>query len=238
MSNLRIEVLDRYAREAYERAITGSDYNVDVLEPFGRLLSGDSKSPRVLDLASGRGASADYLERSQGLEVVRADLSLCGLKLGRNARVRAFADTLPFRSNSFEGVHMKDALVHMPNLDKLMSEIVRVLMPGGKALIASEYPPKANNFLYRVKGNTNSTRVYIAGEPDYLNHVGKLMENPNVARLTPPFYSTHPSILQNSAQVHGLTLINSRDWVPQNKSDWHGNLPIPVKRFVMTFEKY
>lgn len=233
----RIEALDRYSRDVYENAGTGADYNRKVLYPFGVLISENSRSSRVLDLACGKGDAADYMEDALGLKVVRSDLSLDGLSLGRKSRVRALADRLPFRDGMFDGVHMKDALIHMPDVDKLIGELSRVLKPKGKALITSAYPSRFSNFFYQEDGEKRSNSAYIYSPVDYERQVMQLIKKPNVSEISPPYYSNNPQVVEDSAKAHGFSLLSIGEWTPEESSDWYRESPKPVNRFVMLFEK-
>lgn len=99
---------------------------------------------RVLDVATGDGSFIDIL-----LESVASFVSVVGIDVDENElsearraipdrRVelrRADATQLPFRDNSFDTVSISDALHHLADADRAMSEMVRVLRPGGTIII-------------------------------------------------------------------------------------------------------
>lgn len=109
-----------------------------VLRPMAeRILKSRSKLP-VLDLACGQGESADYLG-TRGIKTVRFDLST---KVGKKQREKNFVlgdmtVLLPFKDNSFSGIHIKDAVVHVDNKRNLFEEVSRVLMSGGRVAITT-----------------------------------------------------------------------------------------------------
>jgi len=128
---------------------------------WARLLIGDSMHPggaalterlgslidlgtgsRVLDVASGRGASALLLARRFGCEVVGVDLSPAnvafareqarGSGLDRSVRFEvADAELLPFDDGEFSAVICECAFCTFPTKAVAASEMARVLAPGG-----------------------------------------------------------------------------------------------------------
>lgn len=231
------EALDQYSAADYTRTRYSPDYNINVLRPFGKLLRASSDSPMMLDLASGTGRAADYLETFFGVKVVRTDLSKDGLSLASGKRVLALADTLPFIDEAFDAVHMKDAVVHIPDTRALFQEISRVLKPSGNVLMVSAYPDRGNSFYYREVGSERSRWVDINNQSDYIRQAQSLTDKEKVSSVSAPYYSTDPSVLETSANLVGLRLIDISEWMPQDKADWYGQSPRPVNRFVMHFKK-
>lgn len=102
----------------------------------------------LLDLACGIGTMSDLLfERAPGLPIVGIDLSRESLAIaaeqfrtvpaaGAGRRrplgfVQATADVLPCGDGSFDAVVMGNAIHMLPDADRLVAEIGRVLRPGG-----------------------------------------------------------------------------------------------------------
>ncbi|OGG04234.1 hypothetical protein A2Z33_03730 [Candidatus Gottesmanbacteria bacterium RBG_16_52_11] len=109
---------------------------------------------KILDIGCGRGfyvvaaASAWPQARITGIDTVRKYLEIAGnairhLKLG-NAQVRhADGMRLPFTSDSFDRIICSEVLEHVASDTRLVSEMLRVLKPGGIALItvpSAHYP--------------------------------------------------------------------------------------------------
>jgi demethylmenaquinone methyltransferase/2-methoxy-6-polyprenyl-1,4-benzoquinol methylase len=102
--------------------------------------AGLAKGMRVLDIATGTGLVA-----REALAIVGASGAVVGLDpsagMLREARrmpltlVRGFGERLPFADASFDFVSMGFALRHVADLDALVAEIRRVLVPGGAACI-------------------------------------------------------------------------------------------------------
>ena len=94
---------------------------------------------RILDAGCGTGGMLQSL-RGRGW-VTGVDASAEALRLGRQRSdaviVRGSVDALPFRSASFDLVTSFDVIYHrnVPDDEKALSEIARVLRPGGTLLI-------------------------------------------------------------------------------------------------------
>lgn len=86
----------------------------------------------VLDVAAGTGSISRALLH-RGIEVVALDQSLemlAGAALP--ARVAATAERLPWRDGSFDGVTFGYLLRYVADLEGAMTEIARVVRPGGR----------------------------------------------------------------------------------------------------------
>lgn len=102
---------------------------------------------KLLDLASGTGVvarAAAEVTRDPG-SIVGADVSIGMLRSGRTAspKVQSAAETLPFRSESFDRITIGFALRHFADLGVVFDECHRVLRPGGKLLILEITAPES-----------------------------------------------------------------------------------------------
>jgi SAM-dependent methyltransferase len=99
---------------------------------LGRAVSADAQT--VVDLAAGSGPMSRELEQP-GRTVVGVDVSSAELALaaerGPGPWVRADALRLPFRDGSVDVVTSSMGLVVVRPLEELLSEVTRVLRPGG-----------------------------------------------------------------------------------------------------------
>jgi SAM-dependent methyltransferase len=94
---------------------------------------------RVLEVGCGWGELAAWIAQDTGAEVIATDLSPRMVELARSRGVDArVADVqeLPFDDGSFDAVVAAWMLYHVPDLDRGLAEIVRVLRPG-RALFAT-----------------------------------------------------------------------------------------------------
>jgi len=89
---------------------------------------------RVLEVGCGWGELAAWIARDTGADVIATDLSPRMVELARgkglDARV-ADVQALPFADGSFDVVIAAWMLYHVPDLDRGLAEIARVLRAGG-----------------------------------------------------------------------------------------------------------
>lgn len=100
------------------------------------------KGKKLLDIACGTGVLTEQFVR-MGAEVTAIDLTPKAVELtkkrlelyGLKAEVmEADAQKMPFADNTFDYVCAWGCLMHMPETEKAIHEIHRVLKPGGKSL--------------------------------------------------------------------------------------------------------
>jgi ubiquinone/menaquinone biosynthesis C-methylase UbiE len=100
------------------------------------------KDRKVLDIACGMGWSTIEMARA-GVQVTGIDISTRVIEIARKhialrnleAKAEALvmdAQALQFEDESFDFVHAYGCLMHMPDTEKAISEIYRVLRPGGE----------------------------------------------------------------------------------------------------------
>ena len=111
------------------------------------------KGQTILDLAAGTGASSVAFLK-EGVRVVAADFSMGMLEEGRKRHPQiefVFADAtkLPFRAEEFDTVTISFGLRNVENTELALSEMLRVLKPGGK-LVVCEFSTIPNKFLHSL----------------------------------------------------------------------------------------
>ena len=93
---------------------------------------------RVLDLGTGVGAMAAALARRHpGIELWAVDVQPAQLVQAQNLHpvaryVQADARRMPFPDASFDRVHASWVLEHIPQPDRVLEEVRRILVPGGQ----------------------------------------------------------------------------------------------------------
>ncbi len=113
---------------------------------------------RVLDVCCGTGDLTLYLAKLYpdleitGLDFCEDMLNIARQRLSKGKReatfVRGDAMALPFDSNCFEGVIISYGLRNVANYRQCLSELHRVLKPGGRVVVLDmSYPNPLMNFL-------------------------------------------------------------------------------------------
>lgn len=120
----------------------------------------DFKGKRVLDVGSGNGYvlskyAAEGAE-TYGIDITSAGIDLCSKRfeyLGLKGDFRvADAQELPFNDNTFDCVCSMGVLHHVPNTQKAVDEIFRVLKPGGRLIVMFYHRNSAKyQWCYRVR---------------------------------------------------------------------------------------
>jgi SAM-dependent methyltransferase len=90
---------------------------------------------RVLEVGGGPGELAARMQRELGARVSSVDVSPRMVELARSRGVDAQlgdVQELPFADGSFDTVVAAWRLYHVPDLDRALAEIARVLEPGGR----------------------------------------------------------------------------------------------------------
>ena len=89
------------------------------------------ENKRVLDVGSGRGYLQDMVGDYTGL-----DISGTVRRFYHKPFVQASATEMPFEDNRFDAIWSVWVLEHVPNPEQMLSEMRRVLKPGGLLLLA------------------------------------------------------------------------------------------------------
>jgi SAM-dependent methyltransferase len=122
------------ARNAVYRSLLAEGENAD--DVAFDLVRG--VGPRqVLEVGCGMGEFAERLARNLDVTVIAIDLSPRMVELSRQRGVdarQADVQQLPFDDGAFDCVVANWVLYHVPDLDRALREIARVLSPGGHLL--------------------------------------------------------------------------------------------------------
>lgn len=112
----------------------------------------DTKPKTILDIATGTGDLAILMTATSATEIVGADISAGMLDVGRKKiserkldskikMVLADSENLPFEDNYFDAITVAFGVRNFENLEKGISEILRVLRPGGIFVILETSVP-------------------------------------------------------------------------------------------------
>ena len=124
----------------------------------------EGRPRRVLEVGCGQGWASEWIKDELGAEVIAVDQSERMVELTRrrgvDARVGDVQD-LPFEDESFDAGLAAWMLYHVPELDRGLSELARVLRPGGR-LVAVTNAPESLHELWTLLG-ADRTPFLIAG---------------------------------------------------------------------------
>ncbi len=122
---------------------------------------------RILDVATGTGDLAINLSKTGATEIIGLDISAGMLEVGKNkiktkklddiiSMVQADSENLPYEENYFDAITVAFGVRNFENLEKGLSEIFRVLKPGGifvilETSIPTKTPYKQGYRFYSTK---------------------------------------------------------------------------------------
>lgn len=141
---IRDSYLGEDIKESADRYFASAEFG-QVLE----LLGTDLSERKIIDLGSGIGVAAIAFARNKAKEVLAIDPDLsekigirASAKLSRGLPVHsisALGENIPIENETFDIVYSRQVLHHAGNLKRMVSEIYRVLRPGGIMLSTREH---------------------------------------------------------------------------------------------------
>jgi len=119
----------------------------------------------VLDIGCGTGTTVQYLQQVRGVYAVGVDFSAVLVEHGKERTadlqlIQSSGEHVPFVDNSIDGVLVECSLSVMPNISRVLTEINRILIPGGKLAITDLYARSTSS---RV-ATCNATGIMTCGE--------------------------------------------------------------------------
>jgi SAM-dependent methyltransferase len=103
----------------------------------------EARPRRVLEVGCGQGWASEWMQEELGAEVVAVDQSERMVELTRQRGVEARigdVQDLSFEDASFDAALAAWMLYHVPDLDRGLSELARVLRPGGRLVAVTNAP--------------------------------------------------------------------------------------------------
>ncbi|OGK20792.1 hypothetical protein A3C98_02630 [Candidatus Roizmanbacteria bacterium RIFCSPHIGHO2_02_FULL_37_15] len=103
-----------------------------------------------------------------GLDFSKKQLQKAG-NLGIKTAKGDLNEILPYRSNFFAVVHSNQVIEHLVNTDNFVSEIYRILKPGGYAIVSTENLSSWHNIIALILGwqafSQHISKLYHIGNP-------------------------------------------------------------------------
>ena len=145
-------------------------------------LVSETEPKNILDVATGTGDLAINLAKTSATEIIGLDISDGMLEVGRKkinnknidsvvSMIMGDSEDLPFENNKFDAITVAFGIRNFENLEKGLSEILRVLKPNGIFVILETSVP--TNPIYKFGYNTYLKYI--------LPTIGKLLSKDQVA---------------------------------------------------------
>lgn len=188
---------------------------------------------KLLEIGAGMGTDLAQFAK-HGANVTDYDLSITHLTLAQeNFKLRGLkgdfhhgdAEELPFENNTFDVVYSNGVIHHTPNTEHVISEIYRVLKPGGKAIIMV-YAENSLHYWFRI--------VYEIGlkQGKLFNHsIGAIMSSSvelseNKAKPLVKVYSK-ASLRKMFNKFNQISIVK-RQMTPEEVPDWLQWVPVKI----------
>jgi demethylmenaquinone methyltransferase/2-methoxy-6-polyprenyl-1,4-benzoquinol methylase len=132
---------------------------------------------RILDIGAGDcSKAARVLQASDGAEVYAVDPNEKRIAAAKRERPQvkssvANAESLPFPDSHFDKAYSTMALHHFADLDRALSEVTRVLKPGGSYVVVEVEPGSPLGRLFRFFGKLFGERMQIMTEGQLLSRL-------------------------------------------------------------------
>ena len=128
------EQYESEAKLAARKAVYATAEGPDAREVLFEAIA-EAQPRRVLEVGGGEGELAERIVGELGAELVGLDQSERMVEIQRGKGLDAWVgdvQDLPFRDGEFDVVVAAWMLYHVPNIDRALGEVARVLRPGGR----------------------------------------------------------------------------------------------------------
>lgn len=134
---------------------------------------------KVLEIGVGQGTDLMQFAKAgaecHGIDITQNHLSLTQMNFnlrGKKVDLReADATKIPFPDNTFDAVYSFGVMHHIPEIDAVLSEVRRVLKPGGKVMIALYHKWSAFHLLNQIPRGLLKGRIMRMGYRNMISTV-------------------------------------------------------------------
>lgn len=214
--------MKRKAKDEWEEYVRGRPTTTP-LEAYRRRSRRDvmvklmADGQRAMDLGCGSGINLPYLlERYQ--TVVGVDYREGVMNARRTGAVMVVGDAecLPFQDGSFQFILCSEVIEHLENPGKMLSEVHRVLCPGGRVLITTPNHLELQRLVFRgavwfltrtVRISRNRARILLRNFYSWLSG-GAVRRVPRYVTIDPHQHDFTPGSLKRLACQNGLKVIH------------------------------
>ncbi len=205
------------------------------LEPFIPKFANFEKwrGKRVLEIGVGLGADHQHFAEAEA-QVVGIDLTPRAIQrtaerfrvLGLESDLRvADAESLPFSSDAFDLVYSWGVLHHSPDTPKAVSEVLRVLKPGGAAKVMIYHKNSMVGFMLWTRYALLMLRPFTSLAEIY----AKYLESPGTKAYT---IAEARELFQGFGHVHIETVLTHGDLLSSSAGQRHEGVLLSLARLV------
>jgi SAM-dependent methyltransferase len=164
-----------------------AEASADILVGRTLALAGLPEGSTILDAGCGTGTNSRRLARA-GYRVTGVDFSEFALREAEGASAglgidfgRGDLTKLAFPDHMFDGVFCFGVLMHVPELEKALSELIRVLKPGGCLMLMETNASSMEMLAFRLYWKRNE-KVRVVRKPCGIETWSETAEGPLLAR--------------------------------------------------------